>query len=357
MPKRPLLIVCDALINLGDLALLGQSIMVGRADGRTVFVRQWSLTPDMIRQQVEGFGAEIVSGRRMGPMMRLARGCDAVIGGGQMVRDNVTPASLIALLLTLITVRLSGGRVSTWGMGVSVVRRSPLRLLWRMVMALTDRIRVRDTLSLDNARRLFPARKIEQSADMAFLPGGLHDSLTPAQGEATILIAPCIEGSEKRSIDGPGFPTLLARLKDHLPEADTVIACHDPRPELDAGAADFLMARYDMGGAVKLADGQLGSLCDAYGRAGVVVTNRLHASIFALLAGAPLLVVDDGSDKMRALCAGFGIPTVRLSDAGADHAGAVAQAFHFDRDARKAALGRMADLARGNVLALGQEAP
>jgi exopolysaccharide biosynthesis predicted pyruvyltransferase EpsI len=132
-----------------------------------------------------------------------------------------------------------------------------------------------------------------------------------------------------------------------------VIACHDPRPELDAGAADLLMKRYDMDGAIKLADGQLRSLCDAYGRAGVVVTNRLHASIFALLAGAPLLVVDDGSDKMRALCAAFGIPTVRLSDAGADHAGAVAQAFHFDRDARKAALGRMADLARGNVLALG----
>jgi hypothetical protein len=92
-----------------------------------------------------------------------------------------------------------------------------LRLLWRMVMTLADRIRVRDTLSLDNARRLFPPAKIEQSADMAFLPGGLHDSLTPATGKATILIAPCIEGSEKRSIDGPGFPTLLARLKDHLP--------------------------------------------------------------------------------------------------------------------------------------------
>jgi hypothetical protein len=66
LPKRPLLIVCDALINLGDLALLGQSIMVGRADGRAVFVRQWSATPETIRQQVEGFGAEIVSGRRMG---------------------------------------------------------------------------------------------------------------------------------------------------------------------------------------------------------------------------------------------------------------------------------------------------
>jgi hypothetical protein len=115
--------------------------------------------------------------------MRLARRCDAVIGGGQMVRDNVTPASLIALLL--VVVRCWAGRVSTWGM-VSVVRR--LRLLWRMV-TLADRIRcaIRSRWTMPAP---VSAAKIEQSADMAFLPGGLHDSLTQAQGKATILIAP-----------------------------------------------------------------------------------------------------------------------------------------------------------------------
>jgi polysaccharide pyruvyl transferase WcaK-like protein len=351
--KRPLLILCDALINLGDLALLGQSIMVGRADGRQVHVRQWAPTPPLIARQVQAMGATIISGRRMGAMLRLARGCDAVIGGGQIIRDNVTPASLLAMAMTLMAVRLGGGRVSTWGLGVSVVRRAPLRLLWCIIMGLCDRIRVRDTLSQANAQALFGAGKIDLTADMAFLPGALHDGLAFSGERSTILIAPCIEGSEQRSIDGARFPTLLACLKERLPHAGIVIACHDPRADLDAGAADLLMARYAMAGAVKLADGQLASLSRAYAQAGVVVTNRLHASIFALLSGAPLLVVDDGSDKMAALCAAFAIPAIRMTDEGADCAGAVAAAFGFDRAARASALARMAGLAGGNLAALG----
>lgn len=356
LSKRPLLIFCDTLVNLGDLALLAQSVAAGRNQGRQVYVRQWAPPPPLIARQVEALGTTIVSDRHLLALLRLAPRCDAVIGGGQMVRGNVSLASLIAMIWTLALVRLGGGQVAGWGMGVGLVRGRLARLLWRLVFRPGERIAVRDALSLDHARRLFPARTLVQSADMAFLPGALHRDLLAEDSErTTILIAPCIEASEGRSIDGEGFPTLLACVKQHRPKAPLVVACHDPRPEVDGGAADWLIAYYDLNEAHKLDDGQLSTLCEAYRHAVLTITNRLHASIFTLLSGGALLVVDDGSDKMRALCRDFGIPSIRIS--GPPDAALIAKtvgaALNFDRKARKKAMLRIARRAQSNLLALG----
>ncbi|WP_068080986.1 polysaccharide pyruvyl transferase family protein [Novosphingobium rosa] len=359
MSKRPLLIFCDTLVNLGDLALLAQSVAAGRNQGRQVYVRQWAPPPPIIARQVEALGASIVSGRAPAALLRLASRCDAVIGGGQIVRSNVSLASLIAMIWALTLVRLGGGRVSGWGMGVGPVRGWRTRFLWRLVFRPGERIAVRDPLSLDHARRLFPARAVVQSADMAFLAGALHHDLTAEESERTsVLIAPCIEGSEGRSIDGEGFPTLLACVRQQMPKAPLVLACHDPRPEVDGGAADWLIAYYDLNDARKLDDGQLATLCEAYREAVLTVTNRLHASIFTLLSGGALLVVDDGSDKMRALCRDFAIPSIRISGPpDADLIGrTVAAAVNFDRKARKKAMLRIARRAQSNLLALGDHA-
>lgn len=356
LSKRPLLIFCDTLVNLGDLALLAQSVAAGRNQGRQVYVRQWAPPPPRIAQQVEALGTTIVSDRHLLALLRLAPRCDAVIGGGQMVRGNVSLASLIAMIWTLALVRLGGGQVAGWGMGVGLVRGRLARLLWRLVFRPGERIAVRDALSLDHARRLFPARTLVQSADMAFLPGALHRDLLAEDSErTTILIAPCIEASEGRSINGEGFPTLLACVKQHRPKAPLVVACHDPRPEVDGGAADWLIAYYDLNEAHKLDDGQLSTLCEAYRHAVLTITNRLHASIFTLLSGGALLVVDDGSDKMRALCRDFSIPSIRIS--GPPDAALIAKtvgtALNFDRKARKKAMLRIARRAQSNLLALG----
>jgi hypothetical protein len=158
LSKRPLLIFCDTLVNLGDLALLAQSVAAGRSQGRQVYVRQWSPPPPVIARQVEALGATIVSERELAALLRLAPRCDAVIGGGQMVRGNVSLPSLIAMIWTLMLVRLGGGRVSGWGMGVGPVRGRLTRSLWRLVFRPGERIAVRDARSLDHARRLFPAR-------------------------------------------------------------------------------------------------------------------------------------------------------------------------------------------------------
>jgi hypothetical protein len=69
----------------------------------------------------------------------------------------------------------------------------------------------------------------------------LHDSLNAQDSErTTVLIAPCIEGSEKRSIDGEGFPPCWPA-RQQMPEAPLVLACHD-RARTRRGAADWLIA-------------------------------------------------------------------------------------------------------------------
>jgi hypothetical protein len=110
------------------------------------------------------------------------------------------------------------------------------------------------------------------------------------------------------------------------------------------------MKRYDMDGAVKLADGRLLPLrcLWAGGRGGDQPALR---SIFALLPRL-LLVVDDGSDKMRALCGILAFPTVRLSDAGRSWESRGA-GFPFRPRCPQGGAGADGRSGAGNVLALG----
>lgn len=346
--QRDLLMICGDLWNLGDLALLLQNLEIARDEGRRAFVRKWAPLPTEIVDQVVAAGGTFVDGRNPARILSIARRSDIVFGGGQLVRANVSSKSLLSLLAAALACKSGGGRLTTRGLGVSPIEKPVARLLWRSVLMLADDVRVRDAASARHASAIAPGARIVQTADMAFYPSRLHGHAQASlETASTILVAPCIDRSERRSMDGPVFPVLLKLARERFPQAELVFACHDPRPAMDVAAADQLMQRHAIAGR-KSAPHDLKAFLGDYARAELVITNRLHSVVFALLSGRPVLAVDDGSPKITAVAGAFGVPTVRLDDVPAA-SGAIDKALAYDHAERAAALRAAGADARRNI--------
>lgn len=349
--RRPRAIACGDLNNGGDLLLLLQNL---EFDGPGAIVRRWIDLPQDIQQQVCDAGGRLVPGRRIVAFARQCLGRDLVIGGGQLVRDNTSLRSLAGLLLAAMAVRISGGRVMTRGLGVSRLTSRPRRMLWSRILGLADRVNVRDHASERNAARLVAPRHIVRTADMAFVETGAKQRLFArfvGAARQGMVIAPCIDSSEGRTLAGPGLDALVeAAQAAGLADAVT-IACHDPRPEMDPMAGAVLIARYaDKPVALAQANG-LPDLAALYGRSALVLTNRLHAMIMAAHAGAPVIALDQPEGKLTMYAAELGVAVV-APDAALTPQQAqalVAGAVGYDRAAREAAMARVGREAARNL--------
>ena len=148
--------------------------------------------------------------------------------------------------------------------------------------------------------RLAPRKSFLVNADMVFLPTRVGLRITPASGERSwIVVAPCVDASEGRLLEGSGLDAGFDEALRALPGARVIIACHDPRENMDKAAAARLVARWPAV-AVEVLDGyDLDALIALYREAALVLTNRLHALIFAILADAPALAIEDGTAKVQ----------------------------------------------------------
>lgn len=345
--QRNQLFVCGDLCNLGDLALLLQNLEIARRDGRDAVVRRWAPIPDEIVTQVEAAGGRLLNGQDLRSFLAVAVRSDMVIGGGQLIRDNVSLRSLLFLVAGTLAVRRGGGMISTRGLGVSIIRDVKRAFLWRQVLKRAEDIRVRDLASRTNALELLPKAKVRLTADMAFLPSALHAHAAGRSGGQRILIAPCIDGSENRDMDGPVLKQLVDAARRRFPDAEIVFACHDPRPGMDGFAADTLIRSLGLASSRKFDGYDLRGLLAEYQGAALVITNRLHSVIFSLLMRKPVLVVSDGAKKIEAVASQFSVPLVSLGANNADSA--VDAALTGDANVREAALSKMADLAALNI--------
>lgn len=350
---RPILFICGDLHNLGDLALLLQNLELARTAGRKARVRRWQPLPPAIEQQVAAAGGTLFDGRSAKAWLAAAWGADMVIGGGQLIRDNVSGRSLLSLAMMASVVRASGGRITCRGLGVSRIASVGRQKLWRAVFGMADRVAVRDTASQANVVPLAAPSKTVLTADMAFLHSALHSKLPAgtAPADGTIVIAPCIDPSEGRSIEGSAIERIVAAAARRLGHQRITYACHDPRPGMDRMAAERLAALLPSPDTVIHDNYDLTALFALYGEAGLVVTNRLHASIFSILSDRPVLVIDDGTHKIAAIADRFGIVSIDAtavpSEREADQL--VDQAINFDADARSTQRRELAASAAQNL--------
>ncbi|WP_043971509.1 polysaccharide pyruvyl transferase family protein [Novosphingobium sp. P6W] len=339
--------VCGDLHNLGDLKLLLQNLAL--TGGRGGLVRRWAPLPAAVERQVEAAGGVLVSGKAIPAFARQAFGAQLVFGGGQLVRDNVSIPSLLGLLVGVLSARLGGGSLVTRGLGVSAIRSPMRRVLWRAVLSLCKVVNLRDEASARNLARLAPGKVHAVNADMVFLPTAGAHTISPGRGERRwIVIAPCIDGSEGRTIEGDALDVALEAALSALPGARVVIACHDPRDGMDKAAAARLVARWPEHEITVLGGYELEPLIALYREAALVLTNRLHALIFAILAEAPALAIEDGTAKVRVVADRFVIPVLPRDRPEAARQ-CVAQALGFDREGRAAMRQDLARKAAGNL--------
>lgn len=351
--KRPTLFICGDLHNLGDLALLLQNLEIVHDMEQEGLVRRWQPLPQAIEQQVAAAGGVLFNGKSAQAALTAAWGADMVVGGGQLIRGNVSVRSLLSLVIMATAVRASGGRITCRGLGVSRIVPGVRRRLWNIVFRMADRIAVRDTASQANIAELASLAKVTLTADMAFLASALHAKLNvgalTAAGE--IVIAPCIDPSEGRSIEGQAVEQIVAAATRRMGHQRITYACHDPRPGMDRMAAERLANQLPSPDTVIHDSYQLDMLFELYGKAGLVVTNRLHATIFSVLSDRPVLVIDDGTHKIAAIAQRFGITSVdaktTLTPEAADQL--VEQAINFDYEGRAAMRQELAEIALKNL--------
>lgn len=344
---RAQVFVCGDLHNLGDLKLLLQNLAL--TEGRGGVVRRWGALPDAVIRQVERAGGEVVSGRHVLAFAARAFGREVVFGGGQLVRDNVSVPSLLGLLLAAWSARLGGGRFVTRGLGVSAIHSPLRRFLWRAILRNCALVNLRDDTSARNLARLLPDKPLAVNADMVFLQtAGFPAASAPVAQPRWVVVAPCVDGSEARSLEGEALEATLAAALAALPGARIAIACHDPRDCMDRPVAHRLAARWSEHDPAVFDSFDLSRLTDLYREAALVVTNRLHALIFAVLADAPVLAIEDGTAKVRVVADRFSIPVLsRHSPDGAEDQ--VGAALGFDRSHRARVRGDMACMAALNL--------
>ncbi|MFL0413501.1 polysaccharide pyruvyl transferase family protein [uncultured Sphingomonas sp.] len=344
---RPVMFYCGDLCNLGDLALLLQNLE-HLPSGSVAYVRRWNPLPPEIVRQVNAAGGRLVDGRGILSFIRLASTCDVVIGGGQLVRDNVSLASLIAQYAGARAARARGGRVTTRGLGVSALRDPRRRTIWRALLRLAEEVRVRDSASAANAIALVGKERVRQTADAAFMPGRLNQRAgSEPQARDRIIIAPCIDRSEDRATTAASITDIVNAARAQRPADQLLFACHDPRPGMDRDAAEQLISASRLESARISASYDLDALLSEYRHASLVVTNRLHAIIFALLSGCAVVVLDDGNAKTQFIAERFGLPLL-AGDAGSYIAKAVESALNFDAACRRGHLSDMSTLAAAN---------
>lgn len=355
--RRDRAIVCGDLNNIGDLLLVLQNL---HFDGPGSIVRRWGPLETAVEEQVRALGSKILPGRNIVLFAYRCIGRDLVIGGGQLVRDNTALRSLIGILLAALAVRSSGGRVTTRGLGVGRLHSGSRKILWRLILRMAEQVNVRDQVSERHARSLVSAKiNVVRTADMAFLNTVTKDKLfgqsNTTRNRNGIVIAPCIDRSEGRTLMGSALDALLFAAQARALTDVVSIACHDPRPGMDLDAANLLIERYPTVQLVLARSHTLPDIAELYTHAELLLTNRLHAMIMAAHAGTPVIALDHPEGKLTFYGNKLNISVID-PDAPMDKIeaqAALAAALGFDHAARDASILRLEEEAAGNLLQQG----
>ena len=308
---RDALLLAENLDNVGDFALLEQAIHGLRRNPKigAIAVRQWGKPDPEIVSRLDVLGVKVVAAKTVGalwPGRKLL-----LYPGGQAIRGNASPASMLAMGITVALSRLAGGRRAALAIGASEIAEPKIRKAWQAVLSRFDLVACRDARSLERVRALTDAPRLELTNDLVFAPSPLHAALSSSGKADHLIIAPCCDASEDRILDPERTAALARSIALHSGVSSILIVCHDPRPGMDTEIARAIArAATDAGlqDITVMATANLDRVAAAYGSAAAVLTNRLHSVIFGLLAGKPVFAIDDGNDKVRTFAQRFDVP-------------------------------------------------
>ncbi|WP_366929591.1 polysaccharide pyruvyl transferase family protein [uncultured Thiohalocapsa sp.] len=313
------LVIGENTSNIGDLFLRRQLISVTRVmfAPNKIFSIEWqdNLATEAVLQSC---GASPMSIRAK-PFSVLAKavGASVFIGPGQMIRGNASVFCVLFYLVIALVTRLSRGTVTLHGIGIGRMDKALHIFLWKLIGSLCGAGYFRDEPSLKQAREILGMKQNAfLCADYAFLQtdlSALFCRTVTAPTEPYIVCAPVYCQSEGRLLSSDEVATTVVASAASLKCEKIVFLLHAPgigaehaffsdcEKKVRAISQSALRTRqvetFDLEIVAKL-----------YREAALVISNRLHAVIFGLIAQKPVLVLEDGSQKLAAIARQFCTP-------------------------------------------------
>lgn len=142
-PRRALLCGYYGEHNLGDDALL-QVLLAQLPDGWRAVVTAWD-QPQVRRSCAAWPELDTVNRRHLRSVLAALWRCDAlVLGGGSLLQDTTSFASLLYYAALILAARARGLPVLLWGQGLGPLHRRRSRLLARLLLCVATGISWRD---------------------------------------------------------------------------------------------------------------------------------------------------------------------------------------------------------------------
>jgi polysaccharide pyruvyl transferase CsaB len=298
--------------NLGDEAVLEGIIYALKQSAskrqESLNITVLSADPDTTRKRCD---CNATGRKNFIDVLSALKGCDAlVVGGGSLFQDatrmGLTPSYYAAVSYLA---KVLGKKVYYYAQGIGPLKRSINRTLTSLSARMADILSVRDSASLFELRNLnVNAKSIHLTADPAFALLSDRDSL---------LLRETLEKMPNKPIMGvmlrnwPGIGDVLGEVAK---------ACEMLAKELDLSIALVPMQKsQDLDVCRKLNDIMKtdsfiieddlppAEMIALFERFSLVLAMRLHALIFAAIAGVPMLGI--GYDpKINAFLAQMGMP-------------------------------------------------
>ena len=303
---RPLLVGYYGEHNLGDDALL--EVLLGQLP----VVCHPTVTARDQAQVQRRFGVATVDRRRLGAVLSALGRSDAlVLGGGSLLQDATSFASLLYYGALISAARSQGKPVLLWGQGLGPLRRRRSRLLVRALLAMASGCSWRDPDSAALAARLGWRPQGPQ-------PSGAVGSdpvwATPAQpwrgrgGPIVLCWRPVSQ------LEGQAWRPWLAALDQLAPEREVIWLPFHGRQ--DRGLCQRLRAAGLLSDTLAARSRELvvespQEAMAVTGSAGLVLAMRLHGLILAARSGAPVAALSY-DPKVAAAAAALGCPCALL---------------------------------------------
>ena len=305
-PTRPLLVGYYGEHNLGDDALL--AVLLEQLPA-TCIPTVTACDQELVQQR---FGVATVDRRRLGVVLASVARCDAlVLGGGSLLQDATSLASLAYYGALITAAWVQGKPVLLWGQGLGPLRRRRSRLLVRVLLAMTSGCSWRDPQSAALAARLgWRPQRLQPSAGVGSDPVWA----TPAEpwhgagGPIVLCWRPV------NQLRGEAWRPWLAALDQLAAERELLwLPFHSrqdrglfQRLHADGLLSDRLVAR-----SRELPVESPQEAMAVTAGAGLVLAMRLHGLILAALSGAPTAALSY-DPKVSAAAAALGCPCAPL---------------------------------------------
>ncbi|KPJ64614.1 hypothetical protein AMK68_01165 [candidate division KD3-62 bacterium DG_56] len=280
--------------NAGDEAILAGIVAGFRELAPDVQLVVLSATP---QETAAEHGVECVDRARFGDIGRAIDGADLLIsGGGGLLQDVTSWRSPLYYLHVIRLARKRGKPVMLFAQGIGPLRRRLIRTAVRWTLKDVQAISVRDRQSVEELERLRVAGPpVEVTADPAFLispasAGRVKDivkreNLSAAGGRRLLVNVRDWRGPTASARARANLITELASALDTVAAEEKAEIVFLPMQRGDADLAGNVLAAMVAPGNVVLGEYSPSEIAALAATAGVVVAIRLHALMFAVMAG------------------------------------------------------------------------